>query len=299
MARKKFSLLEASLFIASKLPWWLNIGLAITSYFSLHTYVANRSISIRSAKDISAALSTQVFVGVASILQYVLPLIFVAGVAGSVFLRAKRQSDADSKFLNANSRIEPTIGRRQEVVPIDRFSLKLLQAIDWKRFEELCAEYFRILGFRAATQTHGPDGGIDIVLHAAENPNVVGALVQCKRWTTQVVGPKAVRELLGIMTDRKVAEGIFVTTSTFNDEAMSLARTNHIELIDGKTLLRQIRALTTEQQQRLLNVATEGDYLTPSCPSCGIKLVKRENRSDASKFWGCTNYPKCRFTLIA
>ena len=99
------------------------------------------------------------------------------------------------------------------------------------------------------------------------------------------------------MVDRKAAEGIFVTSSNFNDEAVAFARGNHIDLIDGQELLRLIRSLAPEQQKRLLDVATEGDYLTPSCPNCGIKLVERENRNDTSKFWGCTNYPKCRFTL--
>ena len=30
------------------------------------------------------------------------------------------------------------------------------------------------------------------------------------------------------------------------------------------------------------------------CPSCGGKLVKREGKY--GEFFGCSNYPKCRFT---
>ena len=168
--------------------------------------------------------------------------------------------------------------------------------IDWKRFEELCANYFRVLGFHAVTQSHGPDGGIDITLFSTEDPMHVGSLVQCKQWS-RPVGPKHLRELLGVMTDKKVAEGIFVASSSFNDEAIRFAAHNQIDLIDGKSLLRQILALAPVQQKRLLEVATEGDYLTPTCPNCGIKLVTRENRKDKSKFWGCYNYPTCRFKL--
>jgi HAD superfamily hydrolase (TIGR01549 family) len=32
------------------------------------------------------------------------------------------------------------------------------------------------------------------------------------------------------------------------------------------------------------------------CPSCGSSLVKRERHSDGSAFFGCTSYPKCRYT---
>lgn len=33
------------------------------------------------------------------------------------------------------------------------------------------------------------------------------------------------------------------------------------------------------------------------CPKCGGNMVLRTNRKTGEKFWGCTNYPKCRKTL--
>ena len=121
-------------------------------------------------------------------------------------------------------------------------------------------------------------------------------VVQCKQWK-RAVGPKALRELLGVMTDRKVTRGIFVTSSTFNDEARRIATENRIQLLEGADFLRRILERSPEDQQRLLKVATQGDYLTPTCPSCGIKLLKRENKKTQSSFWGCVNYPRCRYTL--
>ena len=35
------------------------------------------------------------------------------------------------------------------------------------------------------------------------------------------------------------------------------------------------------------------------CPKCGGKMVLRENRKTGQKFWGCSNFPKCRKTLPA
>lgn len=75
------------------------------------------------------------------------------------------------------------------------------------------------------------------------------------------------------------------------------AKENSIHLIDGLTLLNKILERSPEEQSRLLVIATEGDYLTPTCPNCGIKLVRRENSKDNSSFWGCRNYPRCRYTL--
>jgi restriction system protein len=100
------------------------------------------------------------------------------------------------------------------------------------------------------------------------------------------------------MTASKVPEGIFITSSTFNDEATRFALKNNIDLINGARLLKLIYDRPATDQARLLEVATEGDYLTPTCPNCGIKLVKRENSKDKSIFWACTNY-RCKVTLNA
>ena len=34
----------------------------------------------------------------------------------------------------------------------------------------------------------------------------------------------------------------------------------------------------------------------PHCPRCSAALVVRTNHTDGHLFYGCSNYPKCRFT---
>lgn len=61
-------------------------------------------------------------------------------------------------------------------------------------------------------------------------------------------------------------------------------------------LLMMIQRLSPTSLQKLLALATNGDYKTPTCPSCGIKMIKRP--STKGDFWGCLNYPKgCRQKL--
>ncbi|MEI2744238.1 MAG: topoisomerase DNA-binding C4 zinc finger domain-containing protein [Ottowia sp.] len=61
-------------------------------------------------------------------------------------------------------------------------------------------------------------------------------------------------------------------------------------------LLEQIARRTPEQQAALLAVAFEGEYWRPTCPSCGVKLMDRKPRSGGQRFWGCANYPRCKYT---
>lgn len=173
----------------------------------------------------------------------------------------------------------------------DEWSLDLLRRIEWKRFEELCAAFYREVGLRSETIRCGADGGVDARLFEGDAEHAL-AIVQCKAWNSRRVGVKPVRELLGVMTHQGVGKGLFIATRDFTAEAVEFARANPIDLITGVDFMSMIRQLSVEGQQRLLAVATEGEFTTPTCPSCGIKMVWRS--SDRRGFWGCSRYPMCR-----
>ena len=171
-----------------------------------------------------------------------------------------------------------------------QWSLDLLQTIEWKRFEELCAAFYREIGLRSETIRCGADGGIDAKLYEGDAPDPV-AIIQCKAWRTRMVGVKPVRELLGVMAHHKVARGVFLATGEFTKEAIEFANANPIDLIDGAGFMALLAKLNDDARLRLLAVATDGDYLTPTCPSCGVKMLWRDVEKG---FWGCRNYPRCK-----
>lgn len=178
---------------------------------------------------------------------------------------------------------------------ITEWSLNLLKEIEWKRFELLCAEYFRSLGKRVETIEQGADGGIDARVFS-DKTDALEYAIQCKSWNT-LVGIKPLRELYGVMAHEEAGKGIFMTTSDFTSEAKKFATDNNnkLFLINGEKFVSMILKLPEIKQKKLLIFATEGDYKTPSCPSCGIKLLKRTSKDKS--FWGCKNYPRCR-TII-
>jgi restriction system protein len=176
------------------------------------------------------------------------------------------------------------------------WSMALLREMEWKRFEIVCGIYYAKRGFRVETIRCGPDGGIDGKLFFKDIPNPV-AIIQCKSWSKRPVGVKDVRELLGVMVHNKVAKGIFHALGDFTGDAIKFAKENPIQLITGQDFLSRIGEIPEAAQIELLHAATEGDYTTPTCPSCGIKLIKRE--SIRGGFWGCRNYPRCRSKIYA
>ena len=122
-------------------------------------------------------------------------------------------------------------------------SVDSLVALGPKEFENLTGEYFRREGFRVGESLGiGPDGGVDLRLRKEGGLT----LVQCKRWKSRKVGLPVVRELLGAMTAEQAARGILITTSSFTREAVDFARSQPIDLIEGRQWLDMIRA----QQRR-------------------------------------------------
>jgi restriction system protein len=174
--------------------------------------------------------------------------------------------------------------------PVEKWSLEALRSLEWKRFELLCAEYYEAINIQSQTIQCGADGGVDVKLFKVDPHNPI-AVVQCKAWSSSV-GVKHIRELLGVMAYQKVRRGIFITTSTFTKDAKIFGDENPIQLLDGAELIRKIVELPKDKQERLLKKAFEGDYRTPTCASCGVKMKKRQGTQ--SSFWGCVNYPRCK-----
>lgn len=308
MGRRKLGgggLVGAFLDLGLKLPWWINLLLALGSYAVLHHW-AVKPIPADNAHHMAANPGWQLVRTLAQFGQYAVSVLFV--LATLIGLSKREFAPPISGFRvspelepSADSSISPawTHGLNSQPRPVKptQWSIELLQELDWKRFEQLCAEYFRVCGFDTVMQAQGPDGGIDIKLYPKGMPSKLENLVQCKQWSNRIVGVRDVRALLGSMTAAKVGRGTFVTSSRFSLEAVNFADQNKIHLIDGAEFIRRILARPTPEQQELLEFATSGDYKTPSCPSCGKKLIERRGKATGKAFWACPGFPGCRFIL--
>jgi len=177
-----------------------------------------------------------------------------------------------------------------------QWSPELLKRLEWRRFETVCAAYFEALGFKANHAGVAADGSVAMTLyaHGSEGASII---VQCRPWSAYRVGIKPVRALHSAMAGAKVAEGVLVTSGKFTQEARDFAGKEKISLIDGAELVAKIAALLPEKSLALLKFAIEGDFTTPTCPSCEIKMISRKSTTQGRTHWGCRNYPACKRTF--
>jgi restriction system protein len=180
-----------------------------------------------------------------------------------------------------------------------------IRDLPWKRFEDLLAEAYRRQGFRVGeTLGGGADGGVDLVLRRGGEVTIV----QCKRWKGKPVPVQTVRELFGVLHDRRAQAAKLVATTSFTSEAIAFANGKPIELVDADALLSLLREVQTSgriaheadrnvDSRRSQTAATSSD--PPVCPTCGSQMKPRQARrgpNAGGKFWGCPNYPECRGT---
>jgi restriction system protein len=195
---------------------------------------------------------------------------------------------------------DPFVGASQSAalanVDTRKWSPPLLKQLEWRRFEQLCAAYFETLGFRTRTAPSAAGGGVDLHLIAGGSDKT-SIVVHSKAWDAYRIGIKAAKELRSAMAAANAGEGVLVTSGRFTQEAVVFAAKENIQLIDGPDFLAKIAALVPEKALALLKFATQGDFLTPTCPSCSIKMISRRSTREGRKFWGCRNYPRCKHTV--
>jgi restriction system protein len=257
----------ADLFIllTSRLPWWLGLSLALISYFILHYFAVPTEVNPRSVESV---LSSSVLL----VLQYVIPILFVAG-AGKSLINSVRGGEL---LRSAASR-----GAAQTVA-----------AMNWQDFERLMGAWFKRQGYDV-TQAGGAhaDGGVDIELRR----NGELYLVQCKHYRAWKVSVDLVRELYGVMAARGASGGFFVTSGQFTEPARDFAEGRAITLMDGDALSQVLASDGFQTESHEESSAAQ----SPSCPVCGSSMVRRTAKhgtNAGTDFWGCSKYPACKGT---
>lgn len=278
MARRRQNPTEDLIAATSKLPWWVGVVLALVAYVWLHSVATSEVTATTQSGQLGQLFTQNLFKSLASIGQYLLPLIFLVGAGSSAYGRYRRGALHEQVAANP-----------------DRAGLN---DMSWQQFEALVGEAFRRKGYSVAeTGGGGADGGVDLVLKRAGET----FLVQCKQWKAYKVGVTTVRELYGVIVAKGATGGFVVTSGVFTDEARAFATGRNIELMDGRALHTLIRGVGVPGK-----AASDSPGATtasvPACPVCQSAMVKRTAKRGANSgnaFWGCSQYPTCKGTRPA
>jgi len=257
MARRNDSFLVA----LAEVPWWISVCLGGFCYFGLKIILPAMTFEHPLINGLAKTTAPN-----------------VAWISGLFLLPAAKS--AFNSFRKSKQ-----LDRQRDVDSIRNLS--------WKEFEELLAEAYCRKGYRVVENTsRGADGGIDLRLEQSGNRY----LVQCKQWRSVKVGVSIVREMYGVMMHEKADGVIIVTSGMFTQEAKNFISDKPIDLVEGHQLVEMINSVQSNTSMHNEPPAADSSKI---CPRCGrqleLKLAKKGSNA-GNKFWGCSGFPKCRFT---
>jgi len=294
MSRRKTSLFEDLIDVASRLPWWVGLTLAAISYFGLHRY-ANSPLppAPTDPGKLFEVVGPTMWRTFAMFGQYLLPFVLTVGAGVSAWKARKRSRLADEV------RDDPTAAT--------------LNQMHWQEFELVAGEAYRRRGY-AVTERGGagPDGGVDLVIRKGSESTVV----QCKQYRATQVGVAIVRELFGAMTAEGASAGVVVSLGPFTRDAQAFAGGRNIKLVTGNDLQALLRegaqaprpdrevtsranAVSIEYVRATVPSAAAIAVSDTACPRCKSPMTKRVAKAGANAgkaFWGCSRFPECRGT---
>ncbi len=197
-----------------------------------------------------------------------------------------------------------------------------------QQFEDAIAQLFRTLTYEVKQTPYSNDGGKDAILFKDGKKY----LVECKRYNSDnSIGRPDIQKFAAAMHDEKAIGGFYVSTGKFSLDAKRYAGEHDILLYDAftfptlvlqaypmpkdaksaKTLCLECGAVVDFMVEDTTSAAKcpkghnvrstikTSDLMAnsngiPHCEKCGstMRVVKGRRGS----FWGCSGYPKCRFT---
>lgn len=258
MARRNDGVLDVLII----LPWWVSVIVAAVAYVIL-TFVIPSILTDNQFFQVFANALPPLAPYIAFILLIPAPLSAIS------FWRKKQLLDKQT-------------------------SIQSIRSLEWKEFEELVAEAYRRKYFTVIeNHSAGADGGIDIRLQRDGQLH----LVQCKQWKSQKVGVSVIREMYGVMTAESASSVIVVTSGIFTQEAKNFADGKPIDLVDGSQL--EILIGQVQASEKLIITPPPIPASNPFCPRCHNKLILRvakKGSNAGNQFYGCSLFPKCRYT---
>ena len=190
------------------------------------------------------------------------------------------------------------IASNESIAAPTKWSEELIAQLEWRAFEKLCIRLWQEKGFSVKETGAGADGGVDFYLYATATEQKIGA-AQCKSWSKRQIDVKVVRELQGVVASEQLKLGLLMYSGKLSKTAEEFIANPAVSVKarGNKDILNEIHKLDAEKQTQLLNELFTEDYQVPSCPKCDVKLVERTAKKTGNTFWGCTNFPRCRFTM--
>lgn len=167
-----------------------------------------------------------------------------------------------------------------------------LREVDWFHFEKLVELIYRHLGF--SVRRFGgakADGSVELI---AESP-AEEFVVQCNACQKSKAGRQNIKELLQAMNANKISKGILISMAGCSEGAKLSAGEHGIQILNQSDLIETLVKSGLMGSDQLATLFFDKRIF---CPQCENELVLKMAHLRGNQFWECSNFPRCKYTLI-
>jgi restriction system protein len=237
----------------------------------------------------------------------VLGIIFLGVIAGLLQPSKKRKRKRVVTKKNAPKKASANNQRSSKTCRPDEVLLtRPLEDLNGAEFERLLALYFKDQGYTVReVGVGGNDGGVDLFVTDKRGEKIA---VQAKCYADHNLVPvMTVRELVGAKRNHDCILSLLVTTSDLTAPAKKEAEQFKVDYWHGglvkqkliawgkwqpsKKNYKGIVSKGSEISNNRIQVATSIDTVC----ICGSQMVQRKGK-EGKPFYGCSEFPKCRYT---
>lgn len=178
---------------------------------------------------------------------------------------------------------------RKKIRRLKNSGISDIDQMDGFQFEYYLNELFKSNGYTSQVTKSRGDYGADLILK--RDGEVIA--VQAKRHS-KPVGIKAIQEITAAKGYYKANKAWVVTNNSFTKQAINLASSLEVKLIGREELIKLILKMNPNASistGQILNTVTPK---RKKCKECGGDLVVKKGAY--GRFYGCSNYPRCKNT---
>lgn len=171
-------------------------------------------------------------------------------------------------------------------------------------FEKLLHKIFSQRGYSINQNEDPGHANVDLVL--MQNSEI--SYVHYQNWREQQIDEAIVSEFYSVVKEKKLKQGIIISSGNFSEEALGFSLGKKLLLINGTDLSHMIGVLmqslaegnpdeSAEVTKNESEPAPAMPEIEPLCPLCNNKMIKRtakKGRNAGNIFWGCSQFPNCR-----
>ncbi|MGA2605548.1 MAG: restriction endonuclease [Verrucomicrobiia bacterium] len=169
-----------------------------------------------------------------------------------------------------------------------------LRTIDWYQFEKVVTAIYEVPGCTVRRLGGAKsDGGVDLIAEQ-DGRRIV---VQCKHWRKWSVGVRHIRELVGAKEIAHADKAVLVTLRGCTQDAKDLANQQGIDIIDETGLIKLMQMSDGSIDSKILALLNDTRKFCPRCESELVVRTAERGFNRGEQFWGCSNYPRCRYIL--